>query len=294
MPHVDTLLTAAAMASEPSSGSSSEDLFFASHNPSRQTTVLLIHGLFSNHLEWDHVALHLTDYHLIIPDLPQHSQSRHIGPISLGLAADKVSTLITKHAKGGRAHVVGLSLGGFVTQELIRRHPELVISGFVSGSSPLRGWQLWAAQRPALLHYSLRMTFILLGNLGLYRVFNWSNGLLMSSEMMREMGANETWELCQTAYSDLKEWQGEAVKEVGLQDVRILAVAGGKGDIVEGVKDMGGAFRSLGRGYGKRSCTFVVKEAVHAWNLQFPHLFAKGVLAWIKEENLPNKFECLD
>lgn len=269
------------------------DLFFISHNPSASTSVVLLHGLFSSHLEWEFVAPHLGEYHLVIPDLPQHSRSRHIAPFSLALAAEKVASLIEKHAKGGRAHVVGLSLGGFITMETIRRYPALVLSGFVSGSSPFHGWQMWAAERPSLVYYSLRAMFGILINLRVYLVYNWSWGLLLNLEMINELSANLSPELSEASYLALREWQHEAVKEVGLQDVRILAVAGGKQDDVEGIREMGRILRSLGRIDGRESCAFVVKNAVHGWDLQFPELFANGVLSWIEKETLPAEYVAL-
>lgn len=99
--------------------------------------------MFSNHLEWEHVATHLTGYHLIVPDLTQHSRSKHIQPLSFEHASDKVASLMAKHAHGGRAHMVGLSLGGFVTMEIVRRHPDIVHSAFVTGTTPIKEWQAW-------------------------------------------------------------------------------------------------------------------------------------------------------
>jgi hypothetical protein len=37
----------------------------------------------------------------------------------------------------------------------------------------------------------------------------------------------------------------------------------------------------------------VLREAAHAWDLQFPELFAQGVAAWVEGGKLPDEFERL-
>ncbi|KAM0350614.1 hypothetical protein ACHAPU_003100 [Fusarium lateritium] len=262
------------------------ELSFQSYNDSNQSTIVLIHGLFSCNLEWEHVIPYLKDYHLIVPDLPQHSKSRDIGPWSLGLGADAVADLIRKHAHGGQAHVVGLSLGGFTTMEIIRRHPELVESAFVTGAAPFMPWQTWIAERPSLLHYGLKFV---LGS-GFYTFSVWKAGLKEHTLLKSEIAANNDWDLVKNAYQGLAEWRHEAVNEVAGRDKRILAVAGDQGDNIEGTKEMAEAFRKAGSEDGKKSIACVVKGAIHGWNLQYPELFAQGIEAWVEERPLPEAF----
>jgi pimeloyl-ACP methyl ester carboxylesterase len=263
-----------------------QELFFKSYNDASPTTIVLLHGLFSCNLEWEHVIPHLSDYHLIVPDLPKHSQSREIGPWSIELAADSVAHLIRKHAHGGQAHVVGLSLGGFTTMELIRRHPDLVKSAFVTGSTPFRPWQVWAAERPSLLHYGLKLVL----NSGFYTLSVWMKGLKDHTQLRNEIAANNDWNLVNDAYAGLAKWQHEDVKAVGEKDKRILAAAGDQGDDFDGAKEMALAFRNEGREDGKKSTAVLIKGAIHAWNLQFPEFFAEGIKAWVEKKPLPQDF----
>ncbi|KAF5662720.1 hypothetical protein FHETE_7826 [Fusarium heterosporum] len=265
------------------------ELSYQSFNDSNQSTIVLIHGLFSCNLEWEHVIPYLKNYHLIVPDLPQHSKSKDIGPWSLNLGADTVADLIRKHAHGGQAHIVGLSLGGFTTMEIIRRHPQLVKSAFVTGAAPFIPWQIWAAERPSLLHYGLKFV---LGS-GIYTFSAWRAGLKEHVLLKNEIAANNDWDLVKNAYQGLAEWRQEAVNEVAGKDRRILAVAGDQGDNVEGTKEMVETFRKGGRGDGKKSIACVVKGAIHGWNLQYPELFAQGIEAWVEERTLPEAFNSL-
>ncbi|KAG5802266.1 hypothetical protein H9Q74_013214 [Fusarium xylarioides] len=263
-----------------------QELFFKSYNDISPTTIVLLHGLFSCNLEWEHVIPHLSDYHLIVPDLPKHSQSRDIGPWSIELAADSVAHLIRKHAHGGQAHVVGLSLGGFTTMELIRRHPDLVKSAFVTGSTPFRPWQVWAAERPSLRHYGLKLVLYS----GFYTLSVWLKGLKNHTQLKNEIAANNDWNLVHDAYAGLAKWQHEDVTEVAAKDKRILAAAGDQGDDFDGAKEMALTFCKEGRDDGKKSAAVLIKGAIHAWNLQFPELFSEGIKAWVEEKLLLQDF----
>lgn len=73
-----------------------------------------------------------------------------------------------------------------------------------------------------------------------------------------------------------------------IEQTRVMLVAGGKTDDVESTKTMGQII--------KKKCpasrAFVVRQAVHGWDLQYPELFAQGVRAWVEgEDTLPKDFE---
>ncbi len=56
---------------------------------------------------------------------------------------------------------------------------------------------------------------------------------------------------------------------------------------MDSTRDMGRVMREVQDG----NKAVVVKKALHAWDLQFPELLAKGVVAWIRGEELPPEFE---
>lgn len=171
--------------------------------------------------------------------------------------------------------------------EIIRRHAPLVASGFVTGSSPFIPWQVRASQYPGVITWGL--SFML--NSGMYKLLAWHAGLRDHDALKREMGSNNVWSLAKGAYGELSQWQQDSVAEVGKQDVRILAVAGGNGDDVEGTKKMAEILQQKGVKNGSESCACVVPGAVHGWDLQFPELFAEGIRAWVEKRPLPEGFE---
>ncbi|KAH6664006.1 Alpha/Beta hydrolase protein [Plectosphaerella plurivora] len=282
---------------EPSTDSSPAQpgLSFISLNDAQPTTILLLHGAFSCHLEFALIIPLLSDYHLLIPDLPGHSGSRAIKPATIDNAATHVERLIQAHAHDARAHVVGVSMGGFIAQRVATSLPSLVQSLFVTGASPFTGWTQWIVERPVLVYASLALMVHVLPD----AVYWWSAstaGVQRHEELLVEMRKNCTRETTAEIYPSLLTWKQE---DVGRLKVRTLAVAGGKGDDVVEVAEMGKRLKARGGLDGEGawpedgSGAVVVKEAIHAWDLQLPEVFSRGVIAWVRGENLPVEFERL-
>jgi pimeloyl-ACP methyl ester carboxylesterase len=118
----------------PEASSKRNSLHFVSINPSGKRTIVLIHGAFCSGSNWDLVVPHLaSSYHLLIPDLPGHGQSRHISPFSLESSSQYLGELIRKHALNSRAYIADHSLGAHIAINLASTYPEVVNDVFVSG-----------------------------------------------------------------------------------------------------------------------------------------------------------------
>jgi len=149
--------------------------------------------------------------------------------------------------------------------------------------------------------------------------------MLPHEELRAEMKRNAKWEVVRDVYSSiLRDCDWELVRELGdlqvgidnnsgdqdgedgedgkegQRGVRILVVAAGKQDDVEAAREMGRVWREEDHlvGAGERGGTrtkskaAVVRGAVHAWNLQFPEVFAEGIKAWVEgREELPVEYE---
>ena len=74
------------------------------------------------------------EFRTIAVDLPGHG-ARAGEPFSLDGAADLLAATIRDEAAGGRAVVVGLSLGGYVAMVLAARHPERVRGLVLAGAT---------------------------------------------------------------------------------------------------------------------------------------------------------------
>ncbi|KAI2603110.1 alpha/beta-hydrolase [Hypoxylon fragiforme] len=271
---------------------STEGLFFTSLNSLAPTTIVMLHVLLSSHLEWAHCWPKLTEYHLLLPDLPQHSRSKHAGPFSFVVAADLVADMIRAHAHDGRAHVVGLSTGGFITLELIRRHPDVVLSAFVSGATPVNDFWKVVNSSPKITFLGLSAMLYSPRSL-LLKATGWAPEF-QNNELLKEVKQNITSRLYTAGCRETANWTAEDMAAVGKKDKRIALVAGGKQDNVEGMREMGRIMQAMGVNEGKETRVFVVREAIHAWNLQNPLLFAKGVREWIEKGQMPANFEMLE
>lgn len=117
-----------------------ESLSFTELRKDATTTIVLIHGGFSNSTEWNSAAAILTEYHIILPDMPGHGRSRKTVPdFTTTKAADLIANTVRKHGKNGKAKIVGLSLGAHVALQVITRHPDIVDNDAI-----LTGYNIWS------------------------------------------------------------------------------------------------------------------------------------------------------
>jgi pimeloyl-ACP methyl ester carboxylesterase len=120
-------------------------LYTAEFGPADAPSVLLLHGGGVGGWSWrPQIEAFQADYHLLVPDLPEHGQSLDLGPFTINDAAARMAELIHKRAHGGHAHVVGLSLGAQVGVTLLAMAGRLVDRAVLSGTSvrPIPGADL--------------------------------------------------------------------------------------------------------------------------------------------------------
>ena len=118
-------------------------------------------------------------------------------------------------------------------------------------------------------------------------VFWWPIGVEPLPGLRDEFRSNQSMALLTAGYT--------AVGAVRLEDladidgVRIAIVAGGKRDSVGDTREAGRVLSSK----NPECKAFVVRDAVHLWDLQLPELFARGVRAWVDGSEMPTEFEVL-
>ena len=248
-------------------------------------TIVFIHGSESCHLEFSRVAPFLQDtYEILLIDLPAHSGSRSI-PFTFDNAIKGLVHLINSQVEEKQAHIVGLSLGGYIGLELARKHPELVRSLWCTGCAPPSGIFKWLFSRSLLLSSVIAMA----GTIANERIF-WAS-LGKDVEPMPglrvEVQKNQNVKTLRPVFDELASFTVENLKQIA--NTRIAIVAGGKKDNVEDTREAGKVLRE-----GDPECrAFVVRDAIHWWSLQKPELFAKGVRAWIEGKEMPIEFEPL-
>ncbi|RGP70059.1 ab hydrolase superfamily yvam [Fusarium sporotrichioides] len=265
-------------------------LYYKECNKDQNASIIFLHGGGGSHIEWKHVARQpsMASYHLILVDLPMHSASHDIKPLTLETAADEVREVICNNAHGGKAHVVGFSLGGFVALALTSRHPDIVLSTFATGAYPYQGLFKWVMERPTAIWIVNKIQNIP----GLTEMALKRQGIDYE-EWMAEQEKNKSPERDKQMRGEVSEFSMEHVRAVGDSGVRTCVVAGGKMDQVEPVKEMGVVLRKGGHEKSVKNEAVVVRDAYHPWHLQLPELFASGVAAWVENQELPKEFERL-
>ncbi|KAL3418856.1 hypothetical protein PVAG01_09077 [Phlyctema vagabunda] len=255
-------------------------LHYTEYNRSGKSTVLLIHGACASGLNWDLVVPHLADtYHLLIPDLPGHGQSLNVTPFSTRYSAQLLERLIRTHGHGGKAHVVGHSLGANVGVELMTTYPHVVNAAFVSGfakypqtrSTPLFAYGFWAESRITRLVPRF--------------VVRW----LMGGTDLGYSGPCSL-HLCRQIFPSTVDpaWPSP-------WPARTLIVAAGKSGILPTSDRQEDARKLMGIGRQETPRTVAITHPLmrHPWNRQAPLLFAQTARAWFEEDDLPSGFDAL-
>jgi pimeloyl-ACP methyl ester carboxylesterase len=245
--------------------------FRESGDPSRPAIVLL-HGGGLSSREWEPQFERLADFHLLAPDLPGHGRSTASGPFHLDDAARQVAEMIQARAPAGRAHVVGLSLGGATALTLLRIAPEVVDRPMVTGTA--------AGLSRALGQVSLASLWML----KLYRPEK------LAELTLKQQGIPERYR--SLAHDDLlagstAEFSANLIRE--LMAMRLPVSYRGPILVCVGQKETAAArqaARALARALpGARAAQ--VPGHGHVWDLQDPDLFAATVRAWAADQPLP-------
>lgn len=259
-------------------------LLHSSLNADAKESVLFIHGAFGDRNDWDLVVPYLTEYHLLLVDLPSHGASRHLQPFSLDHAALLLSNLVEKEAINGRAHVVGLSLGAHVAINLAVKYPNVVdyvlVSGYQKFDSIGPTWL--APYKPRLFCFEQRLENLVPSSIKRY--------LLDGTDLRPIDSAAITPSLCDQIMNSSKpgEWPSP-------WPARTLIIAATKGGIIPSLDYPEHAQKLATIGRQLNNDTMAVKHSSmrHPWNRQAPELFAATVRAWIQKNKINDGFKRL-
>jgi 3-oxoadipate enol-lactonase len=109
---------------------------FADEGPRNAPALVLINSLGTDFRIWDDVARSLTGrYRVVRSDKRGHALSEiRTGPATMADFATDLAALLDR-LQIGRAHVVGVSIGGLIAQELYRVRQDLVASLILSDTA---------------------------------------------------------------------------------------------------------------------------------------------------------------
>jgi pimeloyl-ACP methyl ester carboxylesterase len=114
---------------------SGQDHTSSQHEIDERPTIVFLHGTRLTGASWAAQVAELGDeFHILAPDLPGHGTAEDIHFTVDGAAAG-VADVIAREAHGGRALLVGLSLGGYVATAVAAAWPERVVGLAISGTT---------------------------------------------------------------------------------------------------------------------------------------------------------------
>ena len=242
--------------------------------PSGAPTTIFLHGAGVGRWMWRGQIAAVPDLHCLLPDLPGHGASRSVPWESVPTAAAQIADLIRNRAHGGRANVVGLSLGGVIGLQLVADHPDVVARAMLTGvlGAGLPGAKMLAKISAASMPLARWRPIIALSA--------WSLKIPPAErDALREDLRHIDGGLVAQTLLDVAAFRPPAVLAHRTQPV--LFVAGsreyrGIRATVRTVVDL------LPQGVGG-----LVPGALHTWNWQFPELFNRMLREWLIEERAP-------
>lgn len=257
------------------------------------TTLVFLHGGGGAGWMWQpQVAALAERYHCLVPDLPEHGNSRATGPFTMNGAAESVADLIARRAHDGRTHVIGLSLGAQVTVALLASAPERLMSAIVS-SALLRSLPGSGLMTPGVLRWTYRLSTGPLRNSAWYARLN----------MKRVAGVPEAYfpqffdefrHITADTFAHIMTANMQFRLPAGLDRAKlpVLVVVGKKEygvmqesarDLVVALPDARGVIIDAGRTLAEN----------HNWNMHAPDLFNRMVQAWVDKTPLPDELKLL-
>ncbi|TMD18954.1 MAG: alpha/beta hydrolase [Chloroflexi bacterium] len=100
------------------------------------TPILFVHEFAGDHRSWAPQVRHFAKSHRCITyaarGYPPSDVPRDVSSYAQALAVEDADSVLDA-ARAGKAHVVGLSMGGFATLHLVLTHPDRVLSAVVGG-----------------------------------------------------------------------------------------------------------------------------------------------------------------
>lgn len=250
-------------------------MYFRESGTHGAPSIIFLHGSGTYGWMWEGQIAALSDYHCIAIDLPGHGKSNQEEWRSLADTADQVAEVIRSHATGGKAHVVGLSLGGYVTLHLLDRHPSLIDHAIISGvtSSPLPNAKSMLMQMK-VMSYVIKSDLLIRMQGKMLHIPD--DSLEAYTDGMRSMNRDAFLKIGdEVVYF-------QAPDSLAQVDVPTLVVSGTVE--LQPIKDsVAHLSRLLPNAQGR-----MVEGVAHAWNGQAPEVFNAMLRAWLTDQPLPS------
>lgn len=255
------------------------DLFFKETGKENKESVVFIHGGGLSGWMWDKQLGGFTDYHCLVPDLPEHGKNRDVVPFTMETAAEQIIELIKDRAHNKKAHIIGISLGGQLVIQILGMAPEIVGHAVISGTVVRKYWGNTTLKLMPLMD---RIT------MPLGKIDFLLKKMMKNGKIPLEYFENYKKDINLNTYSCYKNIRNEnhafRIPE-GLCEVKnpvLIAMGETEMKLVhESAEDLNRCLQN--------SQIFKAPGLYHCWNLESPYLFNKTVRAWLNNKKLPQE-----
>ena len=269
-------------------------LYVHEQGPASAPTILFLHGGGGSGWMWQPQLEALTDFHILVPDLPEHGQSMDVKPFSIQDSVGRMAELIRTRAHGGKAHLVGLSEGAQVALALLAREPGLIHRAILSSAlvHPMPGAS-WMS--PGLIATSVKWFVEPFKNIDWWIRLNmkYSSGV---PEKYYPQFKKDFQNITGAQFAHIMVENQSFRLPSGLEKITVptLVVAGRNeyGIMRRSVRDVAQAIPTA-KGFLVAHPRKMSLAEEHNWNMTAPDLFTQMVRAWVTDGSLPSELQPL-
>lgn len=249
-----------------------DSTFAVEHGDRSGESIVLLHGGNVGNWMWEPQVERLAGRHVITPDVIGFNVRAAEAWPGLAGAADDIASIIRDRAVGGRAHVVGLSMGAVIAVHLAARHPDLVRSCMVTGAMMVG---VSGAQRQ-LAELQLRAwdrRWFWRMQAAMFRIPADARALFIDA------GMGVSAQTAQAMYGEI--FDGSMPAGELTYTGPLLAIAGEREP-----RDVRRAFSALTRAM-PQTRTWVAPRMRHVWSIQNPDLFTQTIIDFVDRDVVP-------
>lgn len=254
-------------------------LYTRESHPENKETILFIHGYNMAGWMWEEQVKAFSDYHCLVPDLPEHGKSSGSAPFTIKTAAKMIIDIIKSEARNGKAHLVGISLGAQVVLEILSTSPEVVdhtvISGTLVNTTPP------SERFQKLLDYLLKV-YIPVKNDNI-SIGSYIRSYGIPSNLIRKF-KESTYVISEDSSENIirENLLFKRPEGIGNVHVPVLVMFGEKDYrvIKESAEEL---LRTIPNSKGA-----ITMKAGHMWSIEKPELFNHVLRSWINDNPLPD------
>ncbi|WP_420627970.1 alpha/beta fold hydrolase [Candidatus Leptofilum sp.] len=227
------------------------------------------HGLFEHQIDY-----FAPNYKLIVWDVPKHGRSRPYEQFSLKNAADALVGILDDE-KVEKAHLVGQSMGGYISQIMARDYPERVKSLVAVDSSPMQ---------PS--YYSALDKWLLSITSPLLRLYPYNSLIKAIAKQIAVQASAQKYaletlkQLSKTEIADIMGAVYEGVIEFGQEERLPVPIL-----IIYGEADRTGKVRTYSKQWAEREKRplQIIPNAAHNANMDNPDAFNRILEAFLQQ-----------